>query len=122
MTNPQTIDAYLASVSPDKRVALEKLRRDIKAAAPAAEECISYKLPAMRLNGKVLVWFGAAAKHCAFYPGAYPIVAHRAELVQYQTSKGTIRFPADRPLPSSLVRSLIETRIAEQAKKRSGPR
>ena len=110
-----TIDQYLARVSADKRAALEKLRSAIQLAAPKAEECISYGIPAFRLDGKVLVFFGAATNHCAFYPGAYPIERHRDELEKYDTSKGTIRFRPDRPLPATLVRKLVRTRIAERA-------
>jgi len=102
-------------LSSEKRTALEKLRKAIKAAAPEAEECISYQLPAFRLNEKLLVAFGAAAKHCAFYPGSHPVEAHKSELKAYDTSKGTIRFPEDTPLPVTLVRKLVKTRIAEQA-------
>jgi uncharacterized protein YdhG (YjbR/CyaY superfamily) len=112
---PQTIDEYLAPLSKEKRAALEKLRRAIKSAAPKAEECISYQIPAFRLGGRLLVAFGAAANHCAFYPGALPVAAHKSELKGYDTSKGTIRFPADRPLPATLVRKLVKTRIAERA-------
>lgn len=114
---PQTIDEYLAPLSPEKRAALEKLRKAIKAAAPKAEECISYQIPAFRLNGKLLVAFGAAAKHCAFYPGSHPVEAHKDELKAYDTSKGTIRFPPNSPLPAALVRKLVKTRIAEHAGK-----
>jgi len=110
---PETIDEYLAPLSDDKRAALEKLRKAVKSAAPKAEECISYQMPGFRLNGRLLVSFGAAAKHCAFYPGAHPVKAHQDELKSYDTSKGTIRFPADRPLPAALVRKLVKTRIAE---------
>ena len=110
---PETIDEYLAPLSDDKRAALEKLRKAVKSAAPKAEECISYQMPGFRLNGRLLVSFGAAAKHCAFYPGAHPVKAHQDELKSYDTSKGTIRFPADRPLPAALVRMLVKTRIAE---------
>lgn len=110
---PQNIDEYLARLSDDKRAALEKLRRDIKSAAPEAEECISYDVPGFRLDGKLLLSFGAASNHCAFYPGAHPIDAHRDELEGYETSKGTIRFSAEKPLPSGLVRKLVKTRIAE---------
>jgi len=113
--NPKTIDEYLAPLSKEKRAALEKLRRAIRSAAPKAEECISYQLPAFRLDGRLLVGFGAAANHCAFYPGAHPIEAHRDELEAYDTSKGTIRFQADSPLPAALVRKLVKTRIAERA-------
>ncbi|HZE62405.1 MAG TPA: DUF1801 domain-containing protein [Pyrinomonadaceae bacterium] len=110
---PETIDEYLAPLSDDKRAALEKLRKAVKSAAPKAEECISYQMPGFRLNGRLLVSFGAAAKHCAFYPGAHPVKAHQDELKSYDTSKGTIRFPTDRPLPAALVRMLVKTRIAE---------
>ena len=76
-----TIDNYLTGVSPDKRAALEKLRKTIKAAAPKAEECVSYQIPAFRLDGRLLVGFCAAAKHCSFFPMSSSIVeAHMAEL------------------------------------------
>ena len=110
---PKTIDDYLARVSATQRAALEKLRRDIKAAAPAAEECISYDNPSYRLGSRLLVSFGAAKNHCAFYPGAHPIRAHNNELVEYDLAKGTIRFPAEKPLPAGLVKKLVKTRIAQ---------
>jgi uncharacterized protein YdhG (YjbR/CyaY superfamily) len=111
----QTIDEYLGPLNSEKRAALEKLRRAIKSAAPGAEECISYGIPAFRLGGRMLVAFGAAANHCAFYAGAFPLQSHKAELRAYDTSKGTLRFPADSPLPATLVRKLVKTRIAERA-------
>ena len=110
-----TVREYLASLSVDKRAALQKLRRAIKAAAPKAEECISYGIPAFRLDGKMLVWFGAATNHCSFYPGAFPIHALKSELTAYRISKGTIRFTPDRPLPEALVRKLVKARIAERS-------
>jgi len=110
---PKTIDEYLAALSDDKREALEKLRKTIRAAAPKGEECISYSLPAFRLNG-MLVAFGATANHCAFYPmSSTTVEAHKDELKDYDTSKGTIRFQADKPLPAALVRKLVKARIAE---------
>ena len=113
---PSTIDEYLAGVSDEQRAVLEGLRRTIRATAPRAEECLSYGLPAFRLDGKVLVLFGATARHCAFYPGSGATVAdHAADLAGYDTSKGAIRFHADRPLPASLVRKLVKARIAENA-------
>ena len=117
---PRTIDEYLDFQSPEKRAALEKLRRAIKSAAPTAEECISYQIPAFRLGGRMLVAFGAAANHCAFYPGAFPVKAHRKALRAYDTSKGTIRFDPESPLPAPLVRKLVKTRILEHAARRSG--
>ena len=114
---PQTIDECLASLSNEKRPALEKLRRAIKSAAPKAEECISYQIPGFRLGGGLLVAFGAAANHCAFYPGAFPVKTYQDELKAYDTGKGTIRFPADSPLPAALVRKLVRARIGEYAAK-----
>jgi uncharacterized protein YdhG (YjbR/CyaY superfamily) len=108
-----TIDEYLATQSADKRAALEKLRKAIRAAAPKAEECISYGVPAFRLNGKFLLAFGAAARHCAFYPGSI-VQDFKKELRGYETSKGTIRFQANKPLPSALVRKLVKARIAQR--------
>jgi len=111
---PKTIDEYLAVLTADKRAALDKLRRTIKAAAPKAEEGISYGLAAFRLDGKPLVAFGATANHCAFYPmSSSTVEAHQDELENYDTSKGTIRFHADKPLPVALVRKLVKARIAE---------
>jgi uncharacterized protein YdhG (YjbR/CyaY superfamily) len=109
-----THDEYLSPLSDAMRHALEKLRKDIKAAAPKAEEYISYGIPGFRLNGKLLVSYGAAAKHCAFCPGS-TLQAFKGELKDYDTSgKGTIRFAVDKPLPSALVRRIVKARIAER--------
>jgi uncharacterized protein YdhG (YjbR/CyaY superfamily) len=115
---PRTIDEYLAALSDDKRAALEKLRKTIKAAAPKAEECISYQIAAFRLNG-MLVGFGASANHCAFYLMSGSMVeACKDELKDCDTSKGTIRFQADKPLPTALVRKLVKARMAENESRR----
>jgi uncharacterized protein YdhG (YjbR/CyaY superfamily) len=115
---PKTIDEYLAALSDDKRAALEKLRKTIRAAAPKAEECISYQLPAFRQNG-MLVGFGATANHCAFYlMSGSTVEAYKDELKDYDTSKGTIRFKSDKPLPDALVRKLVKARIAENEGRR----
>jgi uncharacterized protein YdhG (YjbR/CyaY superfamily) len=111
---PQTIDQYLVTVSKEQRVALEKLRRAIHATAPKAEECISYGIPAFRLDGKFLVALAAVAKRCAFYPGAV-LQAFKEELNEFETSKGTIRFRPDHPLPAHLVRRLVKARMARIA-------
>ena len=116
---PASVDDYLAPLSADTRAALEGLRRVIKAAAPNAEECISYNVPTYKLDGKMIMSFGAAANHCALYAGAHPIKAHEAELAEYDTSKGTIRFQPDHPLPDALVRKLVKTRVAERGPKRT---
>ena len=110
----RTVDAYLAPLPPDERAALQWLRRHIKAAAPGAEECISYGIPAFRLDGRLLVHFGAAAKHCAFYPGAV-VESFRDELTRYDVSKGTIRFHPGAPPPAALVKKLVQANIARRA-------
>lgn len=116
---PATIDEYLAGVPEAQRAALEQLRKTIHAAVPRAEECISYGLPAFRLGGHALVAFGAAARHCSFFPMSGAPVANLAdELAGYDTSKGTIRFQPESPLPAALVRKLVKARIAENAAKR----
>src|SRR5689334_9859702 len=117
----ETIDDYLAGVDDDKRAALERLRKTIKAIIPRAEECISYQMPAFRLDGRVLVWFGAGANHCAFYPGGL-VTDFEQELGDYEISKGTIRFQPDRPLPAALVRKLIKARIARDEASRAKKR
>lgn len=106
-----SIDAYLANVPPDQRAALERLRRQIREAAPGAEEGISYGLPTFRLNG-ALVHFGAARNHCAFYPHSV-IEPFADRLKAYDTSKGTIRFQPDNPLPEALVREIVEYRVVQ---------
>ena len=113
---PRNIDEYLALLADGQRAALQKIRETIKAAAPKAEECISYGLPAFRLNGKLLVGLGATAKHCAFYPmSSSTVEAFKDELEDFGTSKGTIRFqPAD-PLSAALVQKLVKARIAENS-------
>src|SRR5262249_15078823 len=99
----KTIDDYLERLVDDKRAALERLRKIIHQEVPTAEECISYRLPAFRLDGRMLVWFGAGANHCAFYPGAV-LEAFQDELKNFKTSKGTVRFDADHPLPAALIK------------------
>ena len=111
---PETIDEYLARANPDQRAALNKLRRIIRTVAPKARECISYGIPAFRLDGHSLVFFGAWRSHCAFYPGSSKTLKKfQDELRNFQTSKGTLRFSPDKPLPVALVKKLVKTRIAE---------
>lgn len=113
------VDAYLARLDKSQRGALATLRRQIHAAVPGAEECISYGMPGIRHDGRMLLWFGAAANHVALYPGG--IVAQFAEdLAGFETSKGTIRFTPDRPLPSALVRRIVKACVARHATRRRG--
>jgi len=112
----RTIDEFLAGVNADQRAALEKLRQTIRDIAPKAEECISYGLASFRLNGRALVAFGATPNHCAFHPmSSTTVEAFQDQLRGYATSKGTIRFPADDPLPAALVKQLVRARMAENS-------
>jgi uncharacterized protein YdhG (YjbR/CyaY superfamily) len=114
MRKAKDVDDFLAAVPKDKRAALSKLRRDIKAAAPKATEVISYGVPTFKLDGKSLVSFGAAADHCSFYVMSYAAMsAHAADLRSYKLGRGSIQFEADKPLPATLVAKVVKTRIAE---------
>ena len=115
---PTTIDQYLAQVPAEKSAVLEKLRAVVQNTVPEAIECISYGLPAFRLKGKVLVAFGAAQNHCAFYPMSPAVIeTYQAELSNFSISKGTIRFTAEKPLSEELVQLLLKKRMAEIIKK-----
>ena len=111
---PRTIDEYLDGVDAASRAALQKVRRAVRAAAPKAQEGISYGMPSFRLNGKLIAGFRAAANHCSYHPMSGTTVATlRKDLAGYDTSAGTIRFSASAPLPAPLVRKLVKARIAE---------
>jgi len=110
-TSAKDIDAYLASVPKNSRAVLENLRQTIKSIVPEATEGISYQVPTFKYQGRMLVSYAAFSEHCSFFPGAGPIEAHQNELKSYQTSKGTIRFTPSQPLPKSLIKKLVKTRI-----------
>lgn len=108
----KTVDGYIAGAPKDKRPALMKLRKAIRAAAPKATEGISYGLVGYKHGGKRLVYFGYMKGHCGLY-GDNARFLGAAERKRYVTSKGTIRFAADRPLPDPLVKKIVKARIAE---------
>ena len=116
---PQSVDEYLARVPQPARSTLNKMRATIRSAVPAeATETISYGMPAFRHNG-VLVWFAAFSNHCSLFPTASVIAEFKNDLKRYSTSKGTIHFPTDKPLPTTLIKKLVKARVAKnEAKKR----
>ena len=114
---PKTIDEYLATLTGDKRVALEKLRKTIRSIVPKATECISYGLPAFRLDGPVIAGFHATTKGCSYFPFSGSTLATLArDLEKYDQTKSALHFHPDKPLPATLVRKLLKARIAETKK------
>ncbi len=116
---PKSVDEYLARVPQPARSTLHKMRATSRSVVPSeATETISYGMPAFRHNG-VLVWFAAFSNHCSLFPTASVIEEFKSELEPYSTSKGTIHFPTDKPLPTTLIKKLVKARVAQnEAKKR----
>jgi uncharacterized protein YdhG (YjbR/CyaY superfamily) len=116
---PKDVDEYLASIPEPARSTLSNLRAAIRSAVPPeATETISYRIPAFKHNG-VLVWFAAFSTHCSLFPTASIIEAFKDDLKGYSTSKGTIHFPIDKPLPITLIKRLVKARVAQnEGKKR----
>ncbi|NTU81722.1 MAG: hypothetical protein HGA45_20475 [Chloroflexales bacterium] len=108
----RSIDAYIATFPADVQVRLQELRATIRAAAPEAEEAISYQMPTFRLHGN-LVHFAAHKGHIGFYPAPSGIAAFQERLVRYKSSKGAVQFPLDEPLPLDLVAAIVRFRVAE---------
>jgi uncharacterized protein YdhG (YjbR/CyaY superfamily) len=107
----QEVDNYLASLEEPKRSTLEALRRTILDVIPEAEQCISYGVPAFRLQGKVIAGFAAFKNHLSYLPHSGSVIPELGDaLSQYETSKGALQFPVDRPLPKTLVKKLIAIR------------
>lgn len=106
------VDEYIESFPRETASMLQQLRETIKAAAPSADEVISYAMPAYKLNG-MLVYFAGYAKHIGFYPGAGGIAAFKKELSAYKGAKGSVQFPLDQPLPLKLVERIVKFRVKE---------
>jgi uncharacterized protein YdhG (YjbR/CyaY superfamily) len=115
MSQAATIDAYLTRVKGAKREALDALRAQLHALLPGAQECISYGLPAFRLDGKVVAGFAATTKGCSYYPFSGATLATlSAELSAYSKTSGALHFTPEKPLPRALLRKLLKTRLAEE--------
>lgn len=107
-------DEYMTRLTEAQRAGITALREAIRAAAPGAEDAFGYGIPAFRLHGKPFIWYAAWKRHFSLYPlSAAMLREHAGAIAGYETAKGTIRFPASRPLPLDLVRALVASRIAE---------
>jgi uncharacterized protein YdhG (YjbR/CyaY superfamily) len=112
---PDTIDAYLDTVSDEKRAALEKLRATIHAILPNAEECISYALPAFRYDGRIVAGFAATKSGCSYFPfSGTTLKTLAADLAKYSQTKSALHFDPAKPLSKALVQKLLKARIAER--------
>jgi uncharacterized protein YdhG (YjbR/CyaY superfamily) len=108
------IDAYLAGLDEPKRGSLEQLRRSILEVVPDAEEGIAYGMPAFKVRGKTVAGFAAFKNHLSYLPHSGSVLAELGdEVAGYETSKGSLRFAVDKPLPKRLVKKLIRTRMKE---------
>jgi uncharacterized protein YdhG (YjbR/CyaY superfamily) len=119
MAGPSSVEEYLAALPPERRVVVEELRRTINAAAPEATESIAYQMPALRSHGgQFLVSYAAFKKHYSLFPASDAVVnALGDELTPYLAGKGTIQFPADKPLPVALVERIVKVRVAENGER-----
>ena len=116
-----SVDEYIGSLPEELGGLMEQMRQAIRQAAPEAGEKISYSMPAFTFHG-MLVYYAAHKRHIGFYPVSSAIHAFREELAPYETSKGTVRLPLDRPLPLALIRRMVEYRVNEQLEKKNKTR
>jgi uncharacterized protein YdhG (YjbR/CyaY superfamily) len=108
------VDKYLAGVPEEKRATLEKLRQTIRTVVPEAEEILWYQMPTFKFEGRALVTFAAFKNHCSLFPMSNAVIkAHADDLKSYVTSRGTVRFTCDKPLPAALVKKIVRARIKE---------
>jgi len=116
MKKANSIDDYISEFPVDVQVLLQDLRNIINKSAPEAQEVISYQMPAYKQNG-ILVYFAGYKNHIGFYPTGKGIIAFQDEITGYKTSKGTIQFPLNEPLPVKLIEKIVKFRIMENMQK-----
>jgi uncharacterized protein YdhG (YjbR/CyaY superfamily) len=110
---PKNVDEYIAGFPQDVQERLQEVRATIRAAAPEAEEKISYQIPAFTLSGKYLIYFAGFKKHIGMYPAPAGNAEFRKEISAYKSGKATVKFPLDRPVPLDLVRTIVKLRAKE---------
>ena len=115
---PKDVDSYLASIEPGPRAILQRLRNTIRRHLPAAEECISYGIPAFRVDGRIVAGFCARKEGCSYFPFSGSTLATlAAELADYQQTKSSLHFSREQPLPDRVVTQLLDARRAEIARR-----
>ena len=115
---PETVDQYIAAFPADVKKRMQQLRKTIKAAAPKAEEVISYQMPGYKYFG-MLVYFAAYKNHIGFYPGAGGVVEFYKELSSFNSAKGSVQFPHDRPIPFEIISKIVKFRVKQNEEKLS---
>jgi uncharacterized protein YdhG (YjbR/CyaY superfamily) len=115
---PRNVEEYFAGIPEPAHSTLHQMRATIRSAMPpGAKETISYRIPAFKYNGRLL-WYAAFSNHCSLFPTAAVIAAFKKELKGFTTSKGTIQFPVDKPLPATLIKKLVKARVAQKVQKK----
>lgn len=117
-TDFKTIDEYIGTFPEEDQIVLQKIRETIKKAAPEAKEVISYQMPTFRQNG-ILVHFAAFSQHYSLFPTPSAVEVFSKKLTAYETSKGTIKFPKDKPIPHNLITEIVKFRVQENQKKKA---
>ena len=121
MASPPSVEAYLSDLPAERRAVMDELRATVRAAAPEATEAISYQMPALRLHDRFLVSYAAYKSHYSLFPANEVVVkAVGAALTPYLSGRGTIRFPADKPIPYALVTKVVKARVKEANAGQSG--
>jgi len=118
MAKPANTDAYILSFPPDVQSRLQQMRAAIKEAAPEATELISYSMPAFKIYGLMLVWYGAHTNHIGLYPRASAIEAFAGQLTAYQHAKGSVQLPFNEPMPVDLIKAMVKFRVEENVRKK----
>jgi len=113
---PETVDQYIAAFPADVKKRMQQLRKTIKAAAPKADELISYQMPGYKYFG-MLVYFAAFKNHIGFYPGAGGILEFYNKLSSFKSAKGSVQFPHDRPIPYDIISKIVKFRVKQNEEK-----
>jgi uncharacterized protein YdhG (YjbR/CyaY superfamily) len=109
----EAVDDYLSKVKEPEKLELERVRKVIKVAVPDATEAISYGMPAFKYKGKYLIAYAPFKDHLSIFPGSSAVDSFQGELKNYKTSKGTIQFTLDKPIPDKLIKEIVLARVAE---------